>query len=106
MDAQTLALLAGVILSLLFSYIPGLNVWFAALDGSIKRLVMLALLFVVGVGVVGIACAGFGGDIGVAVSCDRAGFVGVLKAFVLALIANQAAYAATPLPAKVTAAKS
>ena len=105
MDAQTLALLSGVVLSLLFSYIPGLNVWFAKLDSSVKRLIMLALLFLTGLSVVGIACAGFGASLGITVTCDQAGFVGVLKAFVLAMIANQAAYAVTPLPASVKALK-
>jgi hypothetical protein len=106
MDAQTLALFAGVVLSLLFSYIPGLNTWFAALDSSVKRLWMLALLLLVGLSVVGIACAGFGASLGISVTCDQAGFIGVLKAFVAAMIANQAAYAVTPQTAKVLAAKS
>ena len=106
MDAQTLALFAGAVLSLLFSYIPGLNTWFAALDGAIKRLIMLALLLLVALGVVGIACAGLGTDIGLVVACDKAGFLGVLKAFVAAMIANQTAYAATIQTAKVKAAKS
>jgi len=106
MDAQTLALLSGVVLSLLFSYIPGLNTWFAALESSVKRLWMLALLLLVGLSVVGIACAGFGADLGIAVTCDKTGFLGVLKAFVAAMIANQATYAVTPQTAKVKALKS
>jgi hypothetical protein len=105
MDAQTLALLSGVVLSLLFSYIPGLNTWYAALDGTIKRLIMLALLFVTGLAVVGIACAGFGVALGISVTCDQTGFIGVLKAFVAAAIANQAAYSVTPQTASVKAAR-
>jgi hypothetical protein len=105
MDAQTLALFAGAVLSLLFSYVPGLNTWFAALDGSLKRLLMLGLLLLTALAVVGIACAGFGADLGLVVTCDKAGFLGVLKAFVAAMIANQTAYELTPQTAKVKAAK-
>lgn len=105
MTADTLALFAGVILSLLFSYIPGLNTWFAALEPAVKRLLMLALVLVVALGIVGLACAGLGADLGISVTCDKAGLLGVLRAFVLAMIANQGTYQATPLPASVKAAK-
>ena len=96
MDEIVLALVAGAVLSLAFSYIPGVNTWFAALDGAMKRLLMLALLLAVALAVVGIACSGFGADIGIDVTCDRAGFIGMLKAFVLAMIANQGTYPITP----------
>ena len=54
---QVVASVAGVILSLLFSYVPGLNTWFAALDPTYKRLLMAGLIIVVGVGVVTLSCA-------------------------------------------------
>ncbi len=57
---------------------------------------MLAMLLLVALSVVGIACAGFAADLGLTVTCDRAGIVGVLQAFGAAVIANQAAYLATP----------
>jgi len=50
MSAQLLSAVAGVLLSLLFSYIPGASDWFAALDGTRKRLVMLGALVLVAAG--------------------------------------------------------
>ncbi len=57
---------------------------------------MLALLVVVSVGVVALACAGLGSDLGIAITCDRAGAIGVLRALVLAIMANQSTYKITP----------
>jgi len=96
MSAEYLAGVAGVVLSLIFSYVPGLNAKYAALDGTIKRLIMLGLLVVVAGGAFGLACAGWGVDLKVAVSCDRAGLVGLLQVLSLAVIANQSAYAISP----------
>jgi len=89
---EWLALIAGALLSLLFSYVPGLSDWFAKLDGTHKRLVMLALLAVVTGVAFGLGCAGVLGG----VACDQAGAVSVLYAFVLALVANQGVYNITP----------
>jgi len=96
MTAEQLALYAGVVLSLAFSYVPKLSDWFAKLEATTKRLAMAGLLLVVAGAVVGLACSGFGADLGLTVSCDRAGIVGVINAFILALIANQATYALSP----------
>jgi hypothetical protein len=93
MSADTLALYAGVILSLLFGYVPGLSDWFATLDGVKKRLLMAGLLLLVALGVVGLACSGYGSIFGVPVTCDQAGIAGMIRAFVEAMIANQATYA-------------
>jgi len=96
MSADLLAMYSGVVLSLAFAYIPSADGKWAALSATAKRLVMLALLLLVALAAVGIACAGLGADIGLAVTCDRLGVVGVLQAFVLAVIANQSAYSIAP----------
>jgi len=95
MTAETLAMLAGAVLSLAFSYVPGLSAWFGNLEGTYKRLVMAGLLLLVAVGVAGLACAGFGPDFNLGITCDRAGLVGLFQAFMLALVANQATYSIT-----------
>lgn len=92
MTAETLALYSGVVVSLLFGYVPGLSTWFENLETIYKRLVMALALLVVAVGVVGLACAGYGN---VPVTCDQAGVEGVVRAFIAALIANQATYVIT-----------
>jgi len=92
MTAETLALYGGVVVSLLFGYVPGLSTWFSGLETIYKRLVMALVLLVVAIGVVGLACAGYGN---VGVTCDQAGLEGVVRAFIAALIANQATYTLT-----------
>jgi len=47
MSPETLSSLAAILLSQAFSYIPGLSDKFATLDGTHKRLIMLAALLLV-----------------------------------------------------------
>ena len=93
MSAELIAAVAGILLSLFFSYVPGLNKKFAALQSDYKRLIMLAALAIASIGVFGVACLGWF-DVGV--ECNQDGALAVLQAFVLALIANQSAYAISP----------
>lgn len=95
MTADTIAAVAGVLLSLGMSYIPGLSTWYDALDTIRKRLVMAGLMLVVAVAVVALSCA----QVYTWVTCDQAGVVGVVEAFLAALVANQAAYLLTHKPA-------
>ena len=92
MDEKMLAMYAGVVLSLLFSYVPGLSDWYAKLSGTYKRLVMLGLLFVVAAGAFGLSCAG----VLATVACTQSGLMGIVEAFIAAAIANQAAFTLTP----------
>lgn len=96
MTADTLAMLAGAVLSLTFSYVPKARDWFDRLTGEYKRLVMLGLLAAVAIAVGALACAGLAEDAGLAVSCDRPGIIAVLRAFAMAATANQAAYMLSP----------
>ncbi len=105
MDAELLAVILGVVLSLAFNYVPGLSEKYAGLAKEQKSLIMLGLLALASAGAYGLACAGWAADFGLAVSCDRKGLVEVIKAFVAALIANQAAYVISPQTERVLAAK-
>ena len=105
MSAESLALYSGVVLSLVFSYVPGLSTKYAALSDTAKKLIMLGMLALVSVLVVVAACTGFAEDLGIYVTCDRDGFVGVVKAFMLALIANQSALKISPVTNAVKEAK-
>lgn len=95
MTPENLTAIAGIVLSLAFSYIPGLKGWYEQFNTEQKRVVMLALLALVTGGLIAIACVGYGPDLGIAVTCDRVGIVLLVKAFIAALIANQAAYLIT-----------
>lgn len=100
MTATQLALLAGAVLSLFFSYVPGLNVKFAVLSSEIKRLIMLGLLIVVAAAVYGLSCTTFAADIGIQVTCDQPGLVQMVTVLILAVISNQSVYTVSPqLPA-------
>ena len=95
MTSESIAATAGIVLSLSFSYIPGLKQWYDSQTPQTRSLVMLGALAVVSAAVFGLSCAGFAADLGINVTCDQAGAVGLVKAFFVALIANQATYTAT-----------
>lgn len=92
LSPETLAMIAGVILSLIFSYVPGARAWFDQYASESKRLIMLILLAITSVGAFGLACAGVISGI----ACTMPGVVDVVWAFVQAVIANQAAYSISP----------
>lgn len=95
MTPEFLVLTFGVVLSLIVSYVPGLNTAYEKLDGNAKRLVMLVGVVVIGAAVVGLNCAGVSFTGVPAVECSQAGALLVVEAIVKAAIANQAAYALT-----------
>jgi hypothetical protein len=92
MNAETLSAGAGILLSLAFSYGPGLAPRFAQLDPTTKRLVMAGALLVVALGAFGLSCAG----VVDAASCTQQGGWALVSAFVSALVANQATYLISP----------
>jgi hypothetical protein len=92
MTPEQLTIIAGVILSLLFSYTPQLKTWYDNKDSNVQRLIMLGLLFLSALGVFGLSCTpryDF-------VTCDAAGAWDMGEYFIQALIANQAAHRITP----------
>jgi Na+/H+ antiporter NhaD/arsenite permease-like protein len=101
MSTVTSALLiaaAGVLLSVLFEYIPGLSDWYNAKEDSLQRLIMIGCLVVVSGGLYGLSCAGYLQFIApsLSLSCDQQGLIGLLVAFFSALIANQSTFAILP----------
>lgn len=92
---------AGIAVSLVLSYWPGLRVKFAALNPDYKRLILLATLLLVSASTIGLACSGLAADFGLAVTCDRPGVVSVLISFFMAALGSQLAYDLTPKAADV-----
>ncbi len=92
MSTEEISLFAGALLSLIFSYVPGLKTKFNKLDGDKKRLVMLSCLLIVPLGALGLSCIGRGDYF----PCTQDGVWQALTAFLLAAVANQTAYALTP----------
>ena len=91
MTSEQLASLAGVLLSLGFSYIPGVRQWFEARSGEVKQAIMgLSLVFTAMVIFLS-ACAGYYKG----VACTESGFIGFLTILVSALVTNQSVYLIT-----------
>jgi nitrate/nitrite transporter NarK len=94
MTADQLSAVAGVVLSLVFSYIPGIKSAFAKLDSDYKRLAMGILIVLVAGASFALSCTGV---IAVAV-CDRPSVLGLVNAVIAALVANQATFLISPKP--------
>jgi hypothetical protein len=96
MSAESLSLAAGTLLSLTFSYIPGVRSWFSKFEPEIRRLIMLVLLIVTTGVVFGLSCLGWGHEWGISLACDRSGLLGLVEQLVIAIIANQSIYSISP----------
>jgi hypothetical protein len=83
-----LSAIAGVVLSLCASYLPGFAPWFQALEATKKRLIMAGALLAASVAIVGLSCGG----IIHGVSCNQSGIVSLAWAFILALVTNQSTF--------------
>ena len=95
LTSDVIAGAAGIALSLLFSFTPGLAQWFAAKDGTVKRLFMLGAVVLVAIGALALACANIQG-LPFAVACTQTGIVGLVQAVIVCLMANQATDRITP----------
>lgn len=91
MTSDTLSALAGVLLSLAFSYLPGLRGWYADQAPETRALVNLAALLVVGLIAFGISCAG----LEPVVPCSQPGAWALVRAFAAAAVLNQTTYTIT-----------
>jgi hypothetical protein len=91
MTAEQLGSIAGIVLSLLFSYVPGLAGWFAALTTGYKQMIMGVLLIAVAGAIYGLACANLYGGI----VCGKEGGLQLINILIAALISNQSAYLLT-----------
>lgn len=91
--SELIAAIAGAIISLGFSYIPGLNRIFATLEAEVKRLIMAGLMVLVGAAVYGLGCWGV---IASGVSCDTKGIWQLVALVLTAIIANQSVFKISP----------
>lgn len=102
MNPDELSALAGIMLSLSFSYIPGIKDKFSLLDPTHKRLGMLACLCVSAAGVLYFSCSGIGAQAGSSMGgslpagCDRRSIILLLRSLLAAIIANQATFSISP----------
>jgi len=92
MTAEKLSAIAGAVLSLAFSYLPGLSGWYDGQSPTVKRLLMAAVLVVVAGAIFGLSCWRIISQ----VECTQAGAWGLVGVLITALIANQAMYLISP----------
>jgi len=88
MEQFNIGAVAGVILSLAFKYIPGLNAWYEKQTSQFKELFMLGMLVIVVAGMFGLSCLGWENYF----ACDQIGLKDALYVLVGAVIGNQGAY--------------
>lgn len=91
---EELSAAAGILLSLGFSYLPGIKDRFENLSPTYKRLVMLGLLALTALTVFALGCAQ--AEWAGWVSCSEQGAWALARIFIAALIANQAAFGVAP----------
>lgn len=95
MTSESLALFAGVLLSLFLSYFPIAAGWYEKLDARMKSLVFLGLLALGSAVSFGLACAGISLSAIPKTTCDAVGLTEVLNSFVTAMIAGAGTYVTT-----------
>lgn len=99
---ETFAAACGILVSLIVTFVPKLNTWFAAKPEDDKKQIMALLL--IGLALIGgvASCTG----LVVVLQCSKDGIVSfALQILIPALLGNQAMYAITPLPNAVKKAK-
>lgn len=85
--------LAGLFISLGFSYLPGLSNWYDAQTSQVKSLTMLICLILVTMGAYAVSCWQWFAIPGL--TCDNPGLRSLLAAFLAALATNQSTYLIT-----------
>ena len=89
---EVLAGLAGGLMSLAFSYIPGLSDGFAALTSTQKSGIMALVIVAVAGAAFGLSCT----SIIQAIACTQDGLVRLAQILFVTLTANQAVYKLSP----------
>ena len=102
LQPDPLSATAGLVLSLAFSYLPGLSVAYAKLSETAKMLIMAVLLAAVAMGSVLWTCR----TASVMGPCLAETWGGYFQAFISALVANQATHRLSPQTPEVKAAKA
>lgn len=100
---EKIAMVAGLAVSLILSWFPGLRTKFARLSEDAKKGIMLLVLAVTAGAVYGLNCSGF---IDAGIGCDQNGVARFAWLFILAMVTNQSTFKITPLPKDVKTIKA
>ena len=88
MSVDLISAIAGILISLAFEFVPGVEGWYGKLSEQYKRLFMVGALFVVVGGAFGLSCA----NLLAFFPCTGAGAWLAVQAFIAALVANQSVH--------------
>lgn len=102
LNPELIVSITGAVISLVFSYFPGLRQAYASMPAELKSAIMILLMAGVVAAIVALNCSGW---IQAGISCDSIGIQQVVWWYILALIANQGVYQVSPQPADVRQAK-
>lgn len=83
---------AGAVMSLAFSYVPGLSDWFGKLNSKQKSGLTALVIIAVAGAAYGLSCAGWIA----AVPCTQDGLVRLAQTVFAALVVNQSVYQLSP----------
>jgi hypothetical protein len=90
---EIIAGIAGALLSLVFSWVAGLNTKFAALPSETKRLIMAGLLLLTSAVIFTLNCYGI---IQTQLTCSQNGIIQLFWMWVISITTNQGTYLLTP----------
>jgi hypothetical protein len=94
---ETLAVVAGMVISLICSYFPAARRWMDQRSGDEKRQVMLIATVLTGLAIFGMSCTGVLGDLlGLSLACNQAGVILLVRVIFIGAVANQATYDLSP----------
>ena len=91
-NSLNISVVAGIVLSILFEYVPGIAGWYEGLDKRGKQGVMALALLLVSLATCGFSCLGW---FNTGLTCDEKGVLELVKLFIAALVANQSTYLIT-----------
>lgn len=102
MTPETIASLAGLIISVIFSYFPILRVKYAALSEELKSVIMIALMILAGFAAWGAGCIGW---VETNLACDVSSVQKLIWLILVAIATNQGVHRISPQTNDVKLAK-
>ena|SRR3990167_7592931 len=99
MDENALVLVAGILISVIFNWLPKLKDWYTVQDDNAQKLIMIGVMGLAAGVIFGASCTGYTiPGLTFSGTCDAAGAKSLGQLFINGLVANQVAYVALPKP--------
>jgi hypothetical protein len=98
MTSDKLATLVGVLISLLFAYLPGLKSWFEKQVPELKAGLTAVVTVIAAVAIYGLSCANWFPELGV--TCTKAGLQQLISVVIGALVGMAGGYVTLVRPFK------